>query len=89
MVAHGTITVAGRVARAFAALANGLGDELPNGAILLNHKISQTDIAGMAGVARENASRAINELIREGIISRDKSLYVIANPEELLDMATI
>jgi CRP-like cAMP-binding protein len=89
VVALGTITVAGRVARAFAALANGLGDELPNGSILLNHKISQTDIAGMAGVARENASRAINELIREGIISRDKSLYVIANPEELLDMATI
>lgn len=89
VVAQGTITVAGRVARAFAALANGLGDELPNGAILLNHKISQSDIAGMAGVARENASRAINELIRDGVISRENSLYVIADPEELLDMATI
>lgn len=89
VVAQGTITVAGRVARAFASLAEGLGDERPDGKILLAHRISQTDIAGMAGVARENASRAINDLIRDGVIERDKSHYVIARPEVLLDMAMI
>lgn len=89
VVAQGTITVAGRVARAFASLAEGLGDEQPDGRIVLNHRISQTDIAGMAGVARENASRAINDLMREGILGRERSHYVIEKPAELLDMAMI
>ena len=43
----------------------------------------------MAGVARENASRAINDLLRDGILAREGSFYVIARPEELEDMAEI
>ena len=70
VVAQSTVSVSGRVARAFASLANGLGDEQPDGRILLTYKITQNDIAGMAGVARENASRAINDLLREGVLSR-------------------
>ena len=46
-------------------------------------------VAGMAGVARENASRAINDLLRDGILARDGSFYVIARPGELEDMAEI
>ena len=89
VVAQGTVTVSGRVARAFASLAEGLGDEQPDGRILLAHKITQADIAGMAGVARENASRAINDLLREGMLARAGSFYVIERPAELLDMAEI
>lgn len=89
VVAQGTITVAGRVARAFASLADGLGEEKADGSIMLNYRVSQTDIAGMAGVARENASRAINDLMRDGILSRSRSLYVIEKPAVLLDMAMI
>ena len=89
MVAQGTVTVSGRVARAFTSLANGLGDEQVDGRILLAHKITQNDIAGMAGVARENASRAINDLLREGVLSRSGSFYVIERPVELLDLAEI
>lgn len=89
VVAQGTVTVAGRVARAFASLAQGLGEGKTNGAILLPNKITQNDIAGMAGVARENASRAINDLLRDGILTREGSFYVIARPEELEDMAEI
>lgn len=89
VVAQGTVSVAGRVARSFATLAQGLGEKRPNGAILLPNKITQNDIAGMAGVARENASRAINDLLRDGILAREGSFYVIARPEELEDMAEI
>jgi CRP-like cAMP-binding protein len=89
MVAQGTVSVVGRVARAFATLAQGLGERQKSGGILLPHKITQTDIAGMAGVARENASRAINELLRDGILARQGSNYVIARIEELEDMAEI
>lgn len=89
VVAQGTVTVAGRVARAFASLAQGLGERRANGTILLPNKITQNDIAGMAGVARENASRAINDLLRDGILTREDSYYVIARPDELEDMAEI
>lgn len=89
VVAQSTVSVSGRVARAFASLANGLGDEQPDGRILLTYKITQNDIAGMAGVARENASRAINDLLREGVLSRAGSFYLIERPTELLDMAEI
>ena len=89
VVAQGTVSVSGRVARTFASLADGLGDEQPDGRILLTYKITQNDIAGMAGVARENASRAINDLLREGVLSRAGSFYLIERPTELLDMAEI
>ena len=89
VVAQSTVSVSGRVARAFASLANGLGDEQPDGRILLTYKITQNDIAGMAGVARENASRAINDLLRVGVLSRAGSFYLIERPTELLDMAEI
>jgi CRP-like cAMP-binding protein len=89
MVAQGTVPVVGRVARAFASLAQGLGEARPGGTILITQRITQTDIAGMAGVARENASRAINDLLREGVLARDGNNYLIARPDELMDMAEI
>lgn len=89
VVAQGTVTVSGRVARAFVSLADGVGEEKPGGRVLLANKITQNDIAGMAGVARENASRAVNDLLRSGVISRDGGYYVIERLEELADMAEI
>lgn len=89
VVAQGTVTVSGRIARAFASLAEGLGDKQPGGRILLAYKITQNDIAGMAGVARENASRAINELLRDGVLGRAGSFYTIERPDELHDLAEI
>lgn len=89
VVAQGTSSVVGRVARAFASLAQGLGEGKANGGILLPNKITQNDIAGMAGVARENASRAINDLLRDGILAREGNFYVITRPGKLEDMAEI
>ena len=89
VVAQGTVSVVGRIARAFVSLAQGLGEERSGGQILITNRITQTDIAGMAGVARENASRAINDLLRDGVLRREGSYYVIAQPDELHDMAEI
>ena len=89
VVAQGSVTVSGRVARAFASLAEDLGDEQPDGRILLANKITQNDIAGMAGVARENASRAINDLLRAGVLGRAGSFYTIVRMAELRDMSEI
>ena len=89
VVAQGSVPVAGRVARAFATLGQGLGVERPGGQVLIANKITQSDIAGMAGVARENASRAINELLRDGILGREGRFYLIARPQALTDLAEI
>jgi CRP/FNR family cyclic AMP-dependent transcriptional regulator len=89
VLAHGTITVSGRVARAFIALADSLGEEIKGGRTLLPHRITQSDIAGVAGVARENASRIINELLRDGILGREGSFYVIERLATLDEMAEI
>ncbi len=89
VVAQGTVTVAGRVARAFNSLAEGLGDHQANGRIILSQRITQNDIAGMAGVARENASRAINDLLRAGVLGRVQGFYAIENAETLRSMAEI
>lgn len=89
VLTQGTVPVAGRVARAFTTLGQGLGVEHPGGRVLIASKITQADIAGMAGVARENASRAINELLRDGILGREGSFYVIARPDELMELSEI
>lgn len=89
MVAQGTVPVVGRVARAFLALAQGLGTRREKGGILLADRITQTDIAGLAGVARENASRAVNDLLREGVLAREGQHYVITDPEALAELAEI
>jgi len=88
-LAQATVPVVGRVARAFLALAAGLGHERCNSGILLSDRITQTDIAGLAGVARENASRAINDLLREGVLTREGHHYVIVDPQALEDLAEI
>lgn len=89
MVAQGTVTVLGRVARALETLAEGLGEQDARGCVIFAQKITQTDIAGMAGVARENANRAIHELMRDGILSRVKGYYAIEKPEALAELSEI
>ena len=89
VVAQGTVTVTGRVALAFASLAEGLGQQQESGRIVLPHRISQTDIAGMAGVARENASRAINDLLRQGVLGRVGGFYSVERLTELRDLSEI
>ena len=89
VVAQGSVTVQGRVARSFTALAEGLGQVQADGRILLTQRVTQSDIAGMAGVARENASRAINDLLRHGVLGRVGGFYTIERPAELLDMSEI
>jgi CRP/FNR family cyclic AMP-dependent transcriptional regulator len=54
LVAGSFLTVKARVARVLLHLAKYLGDAA-GGRTMIGHKISQADLAAMAGVARENA----------------------------------
>lgn len=88
VVAQGSATVLGRVARAFLSLVNGLGEE-QGGRVILTQRVTQAEIAAMAGVARENANRAIAELVEDGTLSRQRGLYAIEKPDILASLSEI
>ena len=84
MAAASFLTVKARVARALLELAEHLGRETESGRIVILHKIRQSDIAAMAGVARENVSRTLTDLKRRGLISQSSSYYFINDKRKLL-----
>ena len=72
MVATSFLTVRARVARALLQFARHLGEEAApgraSGRILIRHNIPQSDLAAMAGVARESVSRTLREWERQKIV---------------------
>jgi len=70
------LSVRGRLARALLILAEYTG-EATNGRIELRHKVSQGDLAAMAGVARENVSRTMSDWRKRDIVTRSADYYCI------------
>ena len=64
-----------RVAYALLALAENLGKEMDSGDVLIPRIINQGDIAAMAGVARENASRILSEWERKKLVTKSSGSY--------------
>jgi CRP-like cAMP-binding protein len=58
-------------------LAEYIGEDKGGGRIQLRLKISQGDLAAMAGVARENVSRTMSEWRKRGIVARSSNFYCI------------
>ena len=76
------LSVKGRLAHALLNLAEYAGEE-NGGRIELRHKISQSDLAAMAGVARENASRTMSDWRKRNIVTRSSDYYWINDPTAL------
>lgn len=84
MLAAGSfLPLKGRVARALLDLSEAFGQPVGGGRILIRQKISQSDVAAMAGIARENVSRILNEWIRLKLISRLSGYYCLENTAKL------
>jgi CRP-like cAMP-binding protein len=84
IVAVGTfLPVKGRVARALLDLAKAFGNEVGGGRIVIRQKLSQGDVAAMAGIARENVSRILNEWMRLKLVSRLSGYYCIESKPKL------
>ena len=78
MVASSFLTVRARVARALLQFALQLGEEVGPGRILIRHRITQSDLAAMAGVARESVSRTFREWHRQKIVEgSSRTGYVV------------
>lgn len=70
MVASTFLTVRARVARALLQFARHLGEDAGNGHVLIRHKITQGDLAAIAGVARESVNRILGDWRRRAIVER-------------------
>jgi len=78
MVASSFLTVRARVARALLELARHLGEDVGTGRIRIRHRITQSDLAAMAGVARESVSRTLRGWLRQKILEgSSRAGYVV------------
>jgi CRP-like cAMP-binding protein len=59
------------------------GHDAGGGRILIRQKINQSDLAAMAGIARENMSRIINDWKRQSVVSGLSGYYCLKNGETL------
>jgi CRP/FNR family transcriptional regulator len=76
------LNVSARVARALLHIAQHLGEPArEDDRVVLRHNLRQSDIAALAGVARESVSRTISEWRRRGIIENvERHACVIVRP---------
>ena len=73
----------GRVACTLLELAHDFGQDVGSGRIVIRQKIGQSDLAAMAGIARENVSRILNDWKRRKLVSRLSGYYCIENKSQL------
>jgi CRP-like cAMP-binding protein len=90
VVAAGSfLPLKGRVARALLDLALAFGQDVGQGRILIRQKVSQSDVAAMAGIARENVSRILNDWIRDKLVSRLSGYYCLEDHAKLQSEAAL
>jgi CRP/FNR family transcriptional regulator, cyclic AMP receptor protein len=77
LAAASFLPLEGRVARVLLSLATAFGDDIGGGRILIRHRITQGDLAGMAGLARENASRILKDWTDRSLVSRRAGYYYL------------
>ena len=73
----------GRVAVTLLELADNFGHDVGSGRIVIRQKIGQADLAAMAGIARENVSRILNDWKRRKVVSRLSGYYCLENKMQL------
>ena len=73
----------GRLACTLLELAGDFGEDVGYGRTVIRQKIGQSDLAAITGIARESASRIINDWERRKIISRSSGYYCIENKDQL------
>jgi len=77
------LSVKGRVARALLNLSEAFGHDVGNGRTLVRQKVTQSDLAAMAGIARENVSRVLQDWMKRKVVSRLAGYYCIEDRRAL------
>jgi CRP-like cAMP-binding protein len=79
----------GRVALTLLELAQDFGQDVGSGRIVIRQKIGQSDLAAMAGIARENVSRILNDWKRRKLVSRLSGYYCLEDKVKLQNEAEL
>jgi len=79
LAATSFLPLKGRVARALLSLAEAFGNDVGGGRILVRQKVTQSDLAAMAGIARENVSRILKDWTDRKLVSRLAGYYCLEN----------
>jgi CRP/FNR family cyclic AMP-dependent transcriptional regulator len=77
MAATCFLTVKARLARALLELGQHVGQDDGAGRVVIRHKISNGDLAAMAGIARENVSRVMSDWKRNKVVARLSGLHCL------------
>lgn len=88
MIASSFLSVQARVARALLQFARHIGEETEKGRVAIRHKVTQRDLAAMAGVARESVSRTISAWKKANIIEGSPRTRYLVNIGRLEREAT-
>jgi CRP-like cAMP-binding protein len=83
LVATSFLPVKGRVARALLSLSEAFGRDVGDGRILVRQKVTQSDLAAMAGIARENVSRVLQDWMKRKLVNRLAGYYCLEDPNAL------
>jgi CRP/FNR family cyclic AMP-dependent transcriptional regulator len=84
LAATSFLSIKGRVARALLNLAEAFGQDIGKGRILIRQKMSQRDLAAMAGIARENVSRVLQDWASRSLVVRTLGgYYCLENSDAL------
>jgi CRP/FNR family cyclic AMP-dependent transcriptional regulator len=83
LVAASFLPVKGRAARTLLILADAFGKDVGAGRILIRQKVSQGDLAAMAGIARENLSRVLQDWMEGKLVSRLAGYYCVEDKAAL------
>jgi CRP/FNR family cyclic AMP-dependent transcriptional regulator len=83
LAAGSFLPLRGRVACTLLELADGFGQDVGSGRVVIRQKIGQSDLAAMAGIARENVSRILNDWKRRKLVSRLSGYYCLENRAQL------
>jgi len=82
-LAMSSLSIKARAARALLSLAAAFGKDVGGGRILIRQKVSQGDLAAMAGIARENLSRILQDWMDTKLISRLAGYYCLEHKDAL------
>jgi CRP/FNR family transcriptional regulator, cyclic AMP receptor protein len=83
LMATSFLSVKGRAARTLLILADAFGKDVGQGRILIRQKMSQGDLAALAGIARENLSRVLQDWMDGKLVSRLAGYYCVEDKATL------
>jgi CRP-like cAMP-binding protein len=77
MAATSFLSLKGRAASALLALADAFGQKAGDGRIVIHQEVTQSDLAAMAGMTRENFSRVMHDWLKRSLVSRVSGRYCL------------